>query len=119
MPYQPGVLRAVGTHRDGSACAEAEVRTAGAAAAIRLTADRDTVTTAPGDVALVRFEIVDSAGTVVPAADNLVHVTVTGGSIVALDNADLQGPRPVPGRQSSAPSTAAGWPSSVPPDPAP
>ena len=66
------------------------MRTAGAPAAIRLSADRDTVTAAPGDVALVRFEIVDSAGTVVPTADNLVHFTVTGGSIVALDNADLQ-----------------------------
>ena len=90
VPYQPGVLRAVGTHRDGSACAVAEVRTAGAAAAIQLTADRDTVTSAPGDVALVRLEIVDSAGTVVPAADDLMHVTVAGGSIVALDNADMR-----------------------------
>lgn len=90
VPYQPGVLRAVGTHRDGSACSVAEVRTAGAAAAIRLTPDRDTVTSAPGDVALVRLEIVDSAGTVVPGADDLVHVTVAGGSIVALDNADMR-----------------------------
>jgi beta-galactosidase len=90
VPYQPGVLRAVGTRRDGSACAVAEVRTAGAPAAIRLVTDRDTVTTTPGDVALVRFEIVDSAGTVVPTADDLVHVAVTGGSIVALDNADMR-----------------------------
>ena len=90
VPYRPGVLRAVGTHRDGSACAVAEVRTAGAAAAIRLVPDRDTVTAAPGDVALVRLEIVDSAGTVVPGADELVHVNVAGGSIVALDNADMR-----------------------------
>ena len=90
VPYQPGVLRAVGKRRDGAACAVAEVRTAGAPAAIRFSADRDTVTTGPGDVALVRFEIVDSASTVVPTADNLVQVAVTGGSIVALDNADLQ-----------------------------
>jgi beta-galactosidase len=68
----------------------AEVRTAGAAAAIRLTPDRDTVTSAPGDVALVRLEIVDAAGTVVPGAGDLVHVTVAGGSIVALDNADMR-----------------------------
>jgi beta-galactosidase len=90
VQYQPGVLRAVGKHRDGSACAVAEVRTAGATAAIRLTPDRDTVASAPGDVALVRLEIVDSAGTVVPGADNLVHVTVAGGSIVALDNGDMR-----------------------------
>jgi beta-galactosidase len=90
VPYQPGVLRAVGKGRDGAACATAEVRTALAPAAIRLSADRDTVTTGPGDVALVRVEVVDSAGNVVPTADTEVRFTVSGGSIVALDNADLQ-----------------------------
>lgn len=90
VPYAPGVLRAVGKGRDGRVACEAEVRTAGAPAAIRLSPDRDTITAAAGDVALVTFEIVDSAGTVVPTADNVVRVVVTGGSIVALDNADLQ-----------------------------
>ncbi len=90
VAYQPGVLRAVGKHRDGTACAEFEVRTAGPPVAIRLRPDRDTVTDAPGDVALVRFEIVDSAGTVVPTADNAVRVTTTGGNLVALDNGDLR-----------------------------
>jgi len=90
VPYAPGVLRAVGKHRDGSACAETEVRTAGAPAALRLVAGRDTVTAVPGDVALVTFEVVDSAGTIVPAADNVVHFTVTGGAVVALDNGDLR-----------------------------
>jgi len=90
VPYQPGVLRAVGTWRDGSACAVEEVRTAGAPAAIRLTTARDTVTTSPGDVALVRFAVVDSAGTVVPTADNLVRIAATGGDLVATDNADMR-----------------------------
>jgi beta-galactosidase len=90
VPYEPGVLRAVGKRRDGTVACEAEVRTAGRPAAIRLAADRDTITAAPGDVALVRFEIVDSAGTVVPTADNEVSFSVSGGSILALDNADLQ-----------------------------
>ena len=88
VPYEPGVLKAVGKRRDGSPACAAEVRTAGAPAAIRLSPDRDTVTAAPGDVALVTFEIVDSAGTVVPTAVNDVRFTVTGGAIVALDNAD-------------------------------
>lgn len=89
VPYEPGVLEAVGKTRDGKVACEAEVRTAGPAAALRLTATRDTVSDAPGDVALVRFAIVDSAGTVVPTADNVVRFTVQGGSIVALDNGDL------------------------------
>jgi beta-galactosidase len=89
VPYEPGILKAVGKRRDGTAACAAEVRTAGAPAALRLSADRDTITDTPGDVALVRFAIADSAGTVVPTADNLVRFTVTGGGIVALDNADL------------------------------
>ena len=86
VPYEPGVLKAVGKDRSGKPTCEAAVRTAGAPAAIRLSADRDTVTTGTGDVALVTFEIVDSGGTVVPNADNVVRVTVTGGTLVALDN---------------------------------
>jgi beta-galactosidase len=90
VPYEPGVLRAVGKRRDGTVACQAEMRTAGPAAAIRLTVDRDTIAAEPGDVAHVTFEIVDSAGTVAPTAGDLVRFTVSGGSIVALDNADLQ-----------------------------
>lgn len=90
VPYQPGVLRAVGKRRDGTPACEAEVRTAGPAAAIRLSADRDTITTGFGDVAHISFEIVDSAGVVVPTAGHAVQFTVTGGTILALDNADLR-----------------------------
>jgi beta-galactosidase len=87
--YEPGVLRAVGRKRDGTVACETEVRTAGPPAAIRLSVDRDTITAVPGDVAHVTFEIVDSAGTVVPTSDTLVGFTVTGGTILALDNANL------------------------------
>jgi beta-galactosidase len=90
VPYEPGVLRAVGRRRDGTPACEGEVRTAGPPAAIRLISDRDTITTGSGDVALVRFEVVDSSGTVVPTAKDLVRFTVAGGSVIALDNADLQ-----------------------------
>ncbi|PYP20305.1 MAG: hypothetical protein DMD54_01040 [Gemmatimonadetes bacterium] len=90
VAYQPGVLRAVGKRRDGSSCQTTEVRTAGPAVALRLCTDRDTVTAAPGEVALIRFSIVDSSGTVVPTADNVVRVSASGGRIIALDNADLQ-----------------------------
>ena len=90
VPYQPGVLRAVGKRRDGTMACEAEVRSAGPPVAIRLSVDRDTITTGMGDVAHVSVEIVDSAGTVVPTADNVVRFEVTGGGILALDNANLR-----------------------------
>jgi len=89
VPYEPGELRALGRRRNGEGACVASVRTAGTPAAIRLVADRDTVRAVPGDVAQVKFEVVDSAGVVVPTADNMVRFTVTGGAIVALDNADL------------------------------
>jgi beta-galactosidase len=90
VPYQPGVLRAVGKRRDGTVACNAEVRTAGTPAAIRLSVDRDTITTGSGDVAHVSFEIVDSAGTVVPTADNLVSFSASGGSLLLVDNANLR-----------------------------
>jgi beta-galactosidase len=89
VPYEPGVLRAVGKRRDGTVVCHAEVRTAGPPVALRLIPDRDTITTGPGDVAHVTFEIVDSAGTVVPTADNLVTFTATGGTTLVVDNANL------------------------------
>ena len=90
VPYAPGVLRAIGKTRDGRVACEDEVRTAGPPAAVRLMTESDTVTVDAGEVALVRFAIVDSAGTTVPAADRLVRFMVEGGSIVAIDNADLR-----------------------------
>jgi beta-galactosidase len=90
VPYEPGVLRAVGKRRDGTVACQAEVRTAGPPAAIRLSAERDTITTGSGDVAHVTFEVVDSAGTVVPMAENLVSFTATGGNILVVDNANLR-----------------------------
>lgn len=90
VPYQPGVLRAVGRKRDGSRCQTTEVRTAGSAVALRLGTDRDTVTASPEDVALIRFSIVDSSSVLVPAADHAVRLSVSSGSIVAIDNGNLQ-----------------------------
>jgi beta-galactosidase len=90
VPYEPGVLKAVGKRRDGTVACETAMSTSGPPTAIRLTADRDTVTTSASDVSLVRFEIVDAEGRVVPVAKNLVTFTVSGASIVALDNADLR-----------------------------
>jgi beta-galactosidase len=43
-----------------------------------------------GDVAHVRVELVDSAGTVVPTANSLVRFSLTGAGTVALDNGDLR-----------------------------
>ena len=101
VPYSPGVLRAVGK-RDGTDCSSTEVRTAGAPAAIRLTADRDTIDALPSDVAHFKVEILDAAGVVVPTADNLVRFTVDGGRIIATDNGNLRDLEPFQSSQRHA-----------------
>lgn len=90
VPYTPGTLRAVGKNRDGTPCATSEVRTAGAAVSLRVTAERDTVTTGRGEVALVRVALVDRAGTLVPGANARFCVRAEGGKLLALDNGNLQ-----------------------------
>jgi len=90
VPYEPGVLRAVGRTRNGHEACHDEIRTAGPAAALRLATDRDTVTTRRGDVAQIEIQVVDSAGTVLPTAEPPVRVQVGGGTLLGLDNANLQ-----------------------------
>ncbi|MBR1447523.1 MAG: DUF4982 domain-containing protein [Prevotella sp.] len=86
LPYAPGTLRAEASG------ATATLQTAGAAAALRLTADR-TVLTADGgqDLAFVTVEVVDSEGRVVPVADNELTFRVEGAAVLqAAGNADIK-----------------------------
>ncbi len=86
VPYEPGVLKAVGKRGRQVVCT-AEIRTAGAPAAVRLSVDRDTIAGDGRDVAHVKVEIVDTDGVVVPTADNLVKFAVEGeGRLIGVDN---------------------------------
>jgi len=86
VPYAAGVLMAKGT-QGGEIVATQEVRTTGAAAAIRLTADRARIDTTRRDLAHVRVEIVDAGGLVVPTANDTVSFELTGnGHIIGVDN---------------------------------
>ncbi|MDP2471716.1 MAG: DUF4982 domain-containing protein, partial [Candidatus Palauibacterales bacterium] len=77
VPYEPGVLRAVGKRGD-EVVVTTEVRTAGPAAALRLSVDREEIGSGIRDVAHVEVQVVDAAGIVVPSADQLVTFTVEG-----------------------------------------
>ena len=86
VPFVPGTLHAVG-RSGGKDVMTAEVRTAGPPAAVILHADRSTIAADGNDLSFVTVSVVDSAGTVVPAADNLVEFSVGGpGSIAGVDN---------------------------------
>jgi beta-galactosidase len=86
VPYEPGLLKAVG-RKGGKVVMEAEIRTSGAPAAFRLSVDRDTIDADKRDVAHVKIEVIDANGHVVPDANEPVQIVVEGaGSLIGLDN---------------------------------
>jgi len=102
VPYEAGVLRAVGK-RNGEVVATDEVRTAEPAAAIRLRVDRSDIASGIRDVAHVEVEIVDALGTPVPDAANLVRFTVDGAGLLrAVGNGDPADHSPYQARERRA-----------------
>jgi len=94
VPYEPGTLRAV-AYAGGKPVATAEVRTAGAPARVALAPDRATIRADGEDLSFVTVRIEDSAGNLVPEADNLVRFAVQGpGRIAAVDNGNASSLEP-------------------------
>jgi beta-galactosidase len=86
VAYQPGTLKAV-AYSGGKQVAVQEVRTAGAPARIKLTADRNLISADGDDLSYITVRIEDKSGNLVPTADNLVHFDVSGaGDIAGVDN---------------------------------
>ena len=89
VTFEPGTLRAVCTddrEKPGSAY---ELRTAGKAARIVLSADRDPLTPGWDDLSFVTASVVDENGVTVPAANPVIAFKVEGpGQIAAVDSAD-------------------------------
>ncbi|HTO05308.1 MAG TPA: beta-galactosidase GalA [Opitutus sp.] len=87
VKYAPGKLVVKGIRK--GAPMEAMRETTGAAAAIRLTADRSTLAADKADLAVVKIEIVDAQGRVVPTARNMVNFTLTGpAKLIGVGNGD-------------------------------
>jgi beta-galactosidase len=86
VPFQPGVLTAIG-YTAGKEVARDEVSTAGAPARIRLVADRSAIAADGDDVSFVTVRVEDQEGHLCPLADNMVSFQVWGaGRIAAVDN---------------------------------
>lgn len=89
VPYEPGVVKAVGK-KNGEVVFSTEIKTTGEAKAIQLSADKDEIKADGRDVVHIKVSIVDKNGLVVPEADNLVEFTVEGrGRLIGVDNGDL------------------------------
>jgi beta-galactosidase len=86
VPYEPGILKAVG-RKGGKIVVQEEIHTAGAPAAFRLSVDRNAIVADERDVAHVKIEVVDENGYVVPDANEPVQIIVEGeGKLIGLDN---------------------------------
>jgi beta-galactosidase len=86
VPFEPGVLKAIG-RTSGKAILTNEVKTAGSAAKITLNADRTVIAADGRDLSFVTVRVVDQGGTMVPTADNLIHFSLSGeGRIAGVDN---------------------------------
>lgn len=87
VPFEPGVLKAVGKDRDGEVLITKEIVTTGAPHAVHLSAGREQIRANGRDVTHIRVEIRDSNGNVVPTANNLVQFSIEGpGKIIGVDN---------------------------------
>ena len=86
VPYEPGILKAVG-RKGGKKVCEEVLRTTGMPAAIRLSVDRDTIDGGASDVVQMKVEVIDKDGYLVPDANNPVQLTVEGeGQLLGYDN---------------------------------
>ena len=86
VPFQAGTVRAA-AYRGGKEVARDEVRTAGAAAQVKLVPDRTVIQADGDDLSFVAVRIEDKTGTLCPSADHLVQFRVTGvGTIAGVDN---------------------------------
>lgn len=88
VPYEPGELKAVGA-RGPRPVTTATLRTAAAAAGLRLRADRAALRANGQDLSYLQVEVVDEAGVRLPKAENLIHFQLEGpASLVGVGNAN-------------------------------
>lgn len=83
VPYKSGTLKAVNVE-NGKETDAVELKTAGASAAIRLTADRNQIKADCNDLSYVHVEIVDANGNLVPNVDDVeVNYSISGNGELA------------------------------------
>jgi len=88
VPYERGVLEARG-FKAGRVILKERRETSGAAAAIRLSADRTEIAADGEDVALIKVEAVDAKGRAVPTANNRIAFRIAGaGKLIGVGNGD-------------------------------
>ena len=92
IPYQPGELKAEGCDKDGNAVSDYSIKTSGRPYALRVSADRTSLSKDRATAHLT-VEIIDESGTVVKLGDNEITCTVEGPArllgLEGSDNSDM------------------------------
>jgi len=86
VPFEAGTLKAV-SKKDGKIVLTKEIKTAGKAAKIILSADRSAIKSDGKDLCFITVRVVDAQGNLVPDASNNIQFKANGdGAIVGVDN---------------------------------
>ena len=102
VPFVAGILRAEG-FKNGKLIATDVVKTAGDPARIELIADRSSIQADGNDLSYITVKIRDDKGTLVPDADNLIHINLEGeGKIVGVANGNPISLEPAKGKERRA-----------------
>jgi beta-galactosidase len=88
VKYEPGVLEARGK-KNGKVVLTEKRETTGDPVAIKLTADRTEIDADGQDVVILRVEVLDKQGRLLPTADNIISLRVSGeGALLGVGNGD-------------------------------
>jgi beta-galactosidase len=102
VEFASGTVKAIGRNQ-GKVAATYELRTAGPAAQIQLTVDKNSIVNDWNDVAFVNATVLDAQGVVVPNAENLINFKVQGaGFVAAVDSANSNSHEPYQASQRQA-----------------
>jgi beta-galactosidase len=88
VPFQEGTLKAI-SRKNGKTVLEKEIKTAGAPATLKLSADRKTIKADGSDLSFITVDIVDEKGVLAPKANNEISFSLKGnGKIVGVCSGD-------------------------------
>ena len=102
VPFETGTLEARAT-KGGAVAATDQVSTAGSAASLKVSVDRNSITADGRDLAFVEVDIVDAQGVILPQGNNSVDFSIDGpGTLVGVDNGDATSHESYKGTSRSA-----------------
>lgn len=83
VPFHTGVLSAKGFNK-GNVAAKTEVKTASESFRLKTSADRKSIKADGDDLSFITVNVCDKDGNLMPTADNVIEVEVTGGKLLGI-----------------------------------